>query len=404
MIKTTLEDIYKPFKIFGILMVIPLGAGLGLSSLLMTLFLIIDLIYAVYAIYILGKRVETSISLAELLVFFWIILVFIIFGFEGAERIVQYSCIVMTLYVTSTFRLSERDFRFIGRVIQLQLLLYILWWPLSGFTTNYYTAFYIHSNFLGNMLFHSIVVLLIVFKKTRKRSFLASVFVALPVLIVANSRSSIIALLIFLVSYWLLNVMKYKNAKRTYLLLLIGSVCLVIGFTIIYPMLYGSDIGITLELLSRKYFNKNFFSGREVIWSNMEEQIMTSPIVGLGLDKEPGYYYNTSYSSHNLWLQLALQMGITGLILMAIFLLVVQYRIAKGDNPLWRISVSFFIALIFHECFEVSLTQNNLAVGLISWLIFGIMLSERRTAWEQERQKSISPKLIYEREHIKQKI
>ena len=136
----------------------------------------------------------------------------------------------------------------------------------------------------------------------------------------------------------------------------------------------------------------------------MEEQIMTSPIVGLGLDKEPGYYYNTSYSSHNLWLQLALQMGITGLILMAIFLLVVQYRIAKGDNPLWRISVSFFIALIFHECFEVSLTQNNLAVGLISWLIFGIMLSERRTAWEQERQKSISPKLIYEREHIKQKI
>lgn len=392
----TLDEFYKRYKMVGILMLIPLSTLFGLSTIAMLCYLLTDFLYAAYTILYKQKKVEGGIFFAQAACLAWMVLVFTLYGFKGSERIIQFLCLILTVYVVSTSRWSKRDYVFMERLIQFQILLYILWWPISGFTTNYYSAFYTHSNNLGNLLLHYIVLLLVCNKTVKAhKSNIAAILMAVLVLLWSNSRASLVAVTVLFGCYWVLSKIKYKNAKRLYFILLVGVVCVAVGFTVLYPNLYGTDLGTTLELLSRQYLNKNFFSGREIIWKNIEEQIVASPFLGWGLDKVPSFFYDTGYSSHNLWLQVALQMGIVGVIFLSILILTIQSRIARGENPLWRISASFFAALILHECFEVSLTQNNLAVGLASWFIFGIMLSERRVAWESgDNEKAIDGKRI----------
>ena len=41
-------------------------------------------------------------------------------------------------------------------------------------------------------------------------------------------------------------------------------------------------------------------------------------------------------------------------------------------NKIVKISASYFVGVLIHQVFELSLTQNNLPFGLIAWVIIAI--------------------------------
>ena len=163
----------------------------------------------------------------------------------------------------------------------------------------------------------------------------------------------------------------------SYVLVVLLVLC-AIAITVIYPLLPNTPLGTSLELLSRLIFKKNFFSGRHIIWSRIEALILQSPFIGYGLDATPGMFYNTLFSSHNFWLQTSLQSGLIGMVIVVVLYLNAIYASYYPGSKEWYLVVSFGAAYMIHECFEVSLTQNNFCLGILVWFFLGFMIAQEK--------------------------
>jgi O-antigen ligase len=171
---------------------------------------------------------------------------------------------------------------------------------------------------------------------------------------------------------------KPQNTRMRGMVLLLCAVAVSVSITVIYPQLLNTSLGIKLELISRTVFHKNFFSGRQEIWKNIEELIIRSPYIGYGLAATPSAFYTTDYSCHSLWLQTALQSGIPGILLLLGLYINAIFRSYHQENRTWYLIASFGAAYIIHESFEVSLTQNNFCLGISVWFFLGLAIAFRK--------------------------
>ncbi len=367
---------YFKLKVLLVLVVLPLSSNYGLFTAAALACCGLDLAFV--GIHIFERRGNLSfyVLLSALLFLGWLVLEYVIFLNSSLVRVVQCFCIVMCYIGNSWLDAKYVNLRFVRNVIFLQLLLFVIWWPLTGFVTNYYCAIYLHSNTLAGILLGYLVILVYLQQSqksgSKKSYYIMYAFLAF-LFIVANSRSATLTVAVFLAGLLFLNCRKEQTARRRSVLLIVASMLFVAAFSIIYPQLLDTELGLQLELLSRKYLNKNFFSGREVVWKKLETIIMQSPLIGYGLDKVPNSFFTTPFSSHNLWLQTALQTGFIGIATLLLFYLNAIRFTMDQKFPQWRIAASFGAAFIVHECLEVSLTQNNLFVGMIVWFFFGLM-------------------------------
>jgi len=130
------------------------------------------------------------------------------------------------------------------------------------------------------------------------------------------------------------------------------------------------------EYLSIKYTGKSLISGRDEIWSQIIMLIQNQPLLGYG----PGFaledVINIPTSAHNLYLEIALQTGFIGfLVFMLILFMIWKTLWLKRNDIKVAITAMFFVGIVIHQVFEVSLTQNNFSLGLLQWMIIGIGLS-----------------------------
>ncbi|GKV64674.1 hypothetical protein NCCP2331_08270 [Sporosarcina sp. NCCP-2331] len=125
-------------------------------------------------------------------------------------------------------------------------------------------------------------------------------------------------------------------------------------------------------------------SGREAIWVPLIEIINNHPFIGHGPGVTTEHVMSLDFSSHNLYLQVALQNGYIGLalLLLLFFIIWISFWKVRKDNTIKLVS-SFFIAILIHQLFEVSFTQNQLTVGMLQWLIisvgFSVLLAKKRS-------------------------
>ena len=143
-------------------------------------------------------------------------------------------------------------------------------------------------------------------------------------------------------------------------------------------LLVVSSSPLFYELYS-SYFNpiesviilgKPLESGRQVIWHLMLEQFWVYPIFGHG-SIDPGYFLDQHYfglSAHNLYLQTAFQFGVVGLVLLML-IFIVQHARLQGPLPAASQGRAFLCAVLVYEMFEVSLTQNDFAFGILIWAL-----------------------------------
>lgn len=190
-----------------------------------------------------------------------------------------------------------------------------------------------------------------------------------------NTRSIILGISFTVLTYLLWGVIsKNKTFFNFYFLTLVIFVFL---FTIIYPNL-DTYLGSFQKLnnLIIELTGKRILSGRNEIWNFLILLIKEKPFFGYGAGVSLNTFFDTTLSAHNLYLQIALQVGILGLVCFVVFLFLLWRQFWNNRNrKVIRFSASFFIGILIYQTLEVSLLQNNFSLSLIQWFIIGLSLS-----------------------------
>lgn len=131
--------------------------------------------------------------------------------------------------------------------------------------------------------------------------------------------------------------------------------------------------------LNREMFEatgKRAFSGRELMWPFLEQAIRESPWWGYGPGATPEHFTGDHLSAHNLYLAVALQVGLVGVALLVLSLYGLWRVMVSGiSDPVALLSASWMAGILVEQSFEVALTQNNLAIGIPAWAVMAIGVS-----------------------------
>ncbi|MEA5598792.1 O-antigen ligase family protein [Rivularia sp. UHCC 0363] len=252
-----------------------------------------------------------------------------------------------------------------------------LWWLFLNRRFNGFQAYFGNPNtlaaFIWNLQFFLFAKL--VHSPKNKYKYMLFIFLANFIIFISGARSlfisSIFSILVYVFwSFWVVN-------KRIYNLLFLLFVLFLGSFTYFYAKILPSLYELNYYAqLSKEYTGKGLLSGRQIIWSILIDRISEQPLYGYGSGTTPSDLIGITLSSHNLYLQILIQVGFLGLIAFALLMFRIWcvYRIGYRDKIV-RLSASFMIGILIHQSFEVTLIQNNLAIGLLQFMVISIGLS-----------------------------
>lgn len=326
------------------------------------------------------RKIDLPLVALSASYFAYLLLCWVMNGGDGAERILQAAIFLLTLISFSRYGWAEQRLAVLRRVIAALMVLSLVYWALSGRVTNYYAAFYGHGNAFAVVVVCAIAIILLSCGGYPSLQTYLLLALCGMLLMFANSRSAIVTTLILISLTALLAWLDRRglSCSKVATVLFIAAIVAAGAFSILYPSLVGTPLGAELEQLSREVLNKNFFSGREVVWKMVLDATRGHELFGLGLGMVPSLIYETSFSSHNLYLQTIMQSGIVGMGLLISILWLVVRRLNRLRGWPACVGVSLVVAILFHETLEVSLTQNNFDVGIMFWMLLGICLSSAR--------------------------
>lgn len=224
------------------------------------------------------------------------------------------------------------------------------------------------------------------------------VILAAPILVVyfSLSRTSLLALIVGSLVYFIWPVL--SRSRLAFLAFLLGFICL--SGVVVYIL---TSTGSAIRQLNADVYaltGKNLLSGRDVLWPTIIELIQDRLWFGWGAGVTPSMISATTLSSHNLYLQITLQVGVVGLFfLISIFM--------SLGNSLWRarsskyvkVGVAYFFGILMIQNFEVTLTQNNMAFGLPFWAFVGLCLGDFAYAQRQFDAEGVPPSPKFRRSH-----
>ncbi len=341
----------------------------GLTILLETLFIVVS------GKRIKGPELDMGLLAAAGALILYLTARWIGGGGAGAERILQTLLFLLTLITFSRFCWNSQNVHRFYLALAVLMVACLAYWLVSGRVMNYYHAFYGHSNGFAVVIVATLAITFLDARNGLKKQHWAIFFICAALLAFANSRSAFLTIATFVLTTLLFMSQKKRRAASSARFLFAVAIVGALAFSIVYPSLLGTDLGRQLEFLSREYLNKNFFSGREVVWKMVLEAVSENQIFGLGLQVTPSMIYSTGLSSHNLYLQTVLQSGIVGLILLLTLFGAVLSRLCRKQTFSGCVGASLLIAMMVHECLEVALTQNNFNYGLLIWAVLGICLA-----------------------------
>lgn len=358
--------------LFSIMMLVELIAIPNCNGVLQQLFLLFlmtisCLVIAKHGFVILKKDIHLFV--AFFLWLLWNVIVYIMFG-GSVARIIQMLAILVIFWATG-YQANEGKGISIAKTLSISyVLLWSLLWLMKPDFINY-TAYYTNSNLFGAMALN-ITIFVIAFP--RENMWVQDITMGLAVffVVVSGSRAALLSLCVIAIVYAfsenLPELIKKIGLKSFFPLVVVA----IVSFTLVYPTLSSTRLGVALNDMSREIFHKNFFSGRNLIWSRLLTIINESPIFGYGLDRVPNDFFSTNISSHNLYLQTALQTGWVGVGLLLLLLYHIYKSLLLSGTKKGSIISCCLLGILIYQCFEVSLTQNNWPEGLFVWTVFSL--------------------------------
>ena len=218
-----------------------------------------------------------------------------------------------------------------------------------------------------NLCIFVYIYYLYLFKKINNRINKTAVFMmSISILMVLLSKSStgILIIALFLPVFIFI-----KNDKRSNILLIISAI-----FSSLLPIInFNSSI---LNSIVGGVFNKNIsFSGRRYIWDYALSHFTTNPFIGNGFNsidslfkgKVIPIYERAAAHSHNGFLEVFLQNGFLGLILILIIIFIFFKSIICFSEFEKRLLKTYIIIFIIFNSMEPYLLQT--VSGCTFWLI-----------------------------------
>ena len=260
--------------------------------------------------------------------------------------------------------------RFMAGFASLFVLLHAGAWVALG-TPRIFSSYFAHPNVLGSLtlflLFFPVVSAVLATRKLTIFFWLLTVGLGGLLIFATTSRSAWLAVAAMAVTYLLWRPLT-KSALGYHLFIL--AVFTAIGIVVVaYANLPDSPQAPQLNAVVMDYTGKNLLSGRDRFWSDLITLIRQRPFFGYGAGALPEDYLDIGFSAHNSYLQVSLQGGLVGLILFLGLLWSIWGLLRLRYDPTVRVAGSFFVAILVHQTFEVSLLQNNLTIGTVQWLV-----------------------------------
>ncbi len=191
---------------------------------------------------------------------------------------------------------------------------------------------------------------------------------------VHHSRTTFFIAFIILLIFIILN--KFNAYFKQALLNKLFFCCILIifSFVIFYINIKYSSLYDILNYYSRSIFNKNIDSGRPDLWYMSIKSLQSwQYIIGSGTGKLPEITRYVNSSFHNTYIQIFIQHGILGLVLLIMLFRKIWMIIIKNSlNIIMYFLISVFIAIIIYNCFETTLLQNKTLLGITQWFALGI--------------------------------
>lgn len=203
----------------------------------------------------------------------------------------------------------------------------------------------------------------------------------IPLFIICKGRTSLICLLLFIIYCTIGGSKDHKHSTLIFIILFL----VVYLITAQYPLLYRTPLGTKINEVSLKYTGKAFFSGRQSIWRKIFKLMEGHELLGYGTGVLYSQLSNDVRSAHNQYLQLYLQDGIIGLVLLGIVLYIIWKKICFNKNKyehnslthsIILVSEAFFIVFVFYNIFSVGMLQNSMATANFMWFIVSLGLNE----------------------------
>lgn len=206
-----------------------------------------------------------------------------------------------------------------------------------------------------------------------KSSVYGFIFMSYGVIIVflSESRTSMVALFFAVLVYiiWPFIVRTKIIFNVTLIMLFFISFCLVY-FTLV------DFVGLSAyNEISRDITGKNIMSGRQIIWPEVAAFVLEKPWLGWGGGSQLRNFSHLTLSAHNLYLQILLQVGVVGLTALLIFLFSIWnifWRLSFNKDIRW--AAASFIYVLLCQNFEVTLTQNNMALSWPMWCFIALIM------------------------------
>lgn len=291
------------------------------------------------------------------------------------ERLFQLILCLITILASANHQWNDNDIKYLKFNVYFLLLLMFFSWIFSGFQI---ATMYTNKNSFGGALMCIIPLIFLCNKKMHLTDYVL-LLIALSLLVISGNRSVLISIFVFLIGKYVFSLC--NKYKINYLWVFIVAIALALFVPLLYVSLWHSPLRSTLNNFSFKYFNKSFFSGRQVLWSEALLYINQKKWFGYGLGVTLQNFFRETRSVHNWYLQTVLQMGIIGLsILMYFFKKVWNILYDNRNYFVCRNTLAFLIGVVIWQCFEVSLTHNNLPTGIVVWLVLGIGLNGKNFA------------------------
>jgi len=292
-------------------------------------------------------------------------------------RFIQIAGCIVAFVCGATIGFTKRQMKIARWAVKLILLANGAVWVMQKMPLKQFSFLVRNTASYGTLLF-CWVLFLLVDKKWTLTDWLA-IALGLFLLFVSSARTSLLAaLLTFFVILCFARRSPNKKASRVLLILiLLGCAGACLAFILMYAAPGYTKLGLYLNTLSRKYFGKNFYSGRHTLWNYLVEAIKAKPRFGYGLNVIPSDIVNIPLSAHNTFLQVALQTGVTGLVLLMGVLGSISGRLIQKRHAWFSVAgVACIAGILVHECFESCLVQNMLVAGLQMWFVMGLCLNE----------------------------
>lgn len=304
--------------------------------------------------------------------------------FDGIMIFINQTAYIMVIYIIYSISWTKTQIHAMSYLYYLSLpIIILLIFIVPGL---------LNSNVIGSyayLIAFFPLLYLIGYSKNLKKSRILLIFsLMLFTIIATDTRSVLLSIFFGFVTFIL---WKLITTRKVIFNLYFFSILAINYFiVVVYPNMYKWDNFYQLNELSLNLTGKPIMTGRNTIWAQLVDIISLKPWTGYGSSVVPEDFLSTSLSAHNMYLQIALQTGVIGIVLLLIFFYFIWKAFWKNrQDTRVTLSASFLVSILIHQSFEVTLTQNQFGIGLLQWIIIAFGLNY---ALNKNKQTETEPK------------